>query len=150
MARVADDPAGDRLILELATAGVGHVATLRQPPGATAPILEAPDLDLALRYLADVSLVVLTEVEDAAVIGVAAGAAAWSRGHLIMLIRDGSPVPADLPAEAMVLEAPATDPEGAFAALVGTLAAALDRGVDPSVAFREAMERQPGWTPIAE
>ena len=35
VARVADDPAGDRWLHGLTEAGIGHVATLRQPAGAT-------------------------------------------------------------------------------------------------------------------
>jgi hypothetical protein len=43
-----------------------------------------------------------------------------------------------------VLEAPVTDPDGAFADLVGSYAAALDAGADPAAAFaavRGAWER---------
>jgi hypothetical protein len=43
-----------------------------------------------------------------------------------------------------VLEAPEADPGGVFAALVGRLAAAMDRGVDAAEAFRAATA-EGGW-----
>jgi hypothetical protein len=150
VARVADDPVGDRLMLDLADAGVGHVAVLRQPPGDAAPVLEAADLDLALRYLTDVTVLVLTDVTDPSIIRVATEATAWSRGALIALVHAGAALPADLPVDATVVEPPASDPEGAFASLVGTLAAALDRGVDPATAFRDTMAHEPAWTPVVD
>jgi hypothetical protein len=43
-----------------------------------------------------------------------------------------------------VLEAPVDDPDGAFAMVVGRLAAALDAGADPATAFRDAVATT-GW-----
>ncbi len=150
VARVRDDPDGDRLMLDLATAGVGHVATLRQPPSEGVPTLAADDLELALRYLSDATVLVLTDVTDTRLVRVAIEAAAWDRGALIALVQRGTPVPSELPADAMIIEAPASDPDGAFTSLVGGLAAALDGGADPATAFRETMERRPAWTPVTE
>ena len=45
--------------------------------------------------------------------------------------RGGSAVPDGLPADAVVFEAPDDDPDGVFADLVGSFAAALDDGVEP-------------------
>jgi hypothetical protein len=150
VARVPDDAVGDRLLLDLAAAGVGHVATLRPPPGVAAPILQAADVDLALRYLADVSVLVLVDVSDPALVRVALDAADWSRGTVIALVPVGGTVPSGLPASAIVLEAPERDPEEAFASVVATLAASLDRGVDPAVALRDALAREPGWTQVTD
>ena len=46
----------------------------------------------------------------------------------------------------IVFEAPADDPDGDFAALVGRFAAALDDGVDAGDAFRSSLAEE-GWTP---
>jgi len=62
---------------------------------------------------------------------------------LIVVAPHGQATPG-APASAIVLEAPETDPDGAFAMLVGRLAAALDRGVDVGQAFRSAAT-QGGW-----
>lgn len=145
MTRVADDPAGDRLILELAAAGVGHVATLRQPAPVTP--LDAADVELALRYLADVTTVVLVDPVPG-VARIAAEAAAWDRGALIAVVPAGAPVPEGLPSDAVVLGAPSADPEGAFASVVGDLAVRLDAGEAADRAFTAALATFPGWTPV--
>ena len=59
---VGDDGPGDSVIVELGSSGIGHAAVLRDPAGAT-PIeaevsgrlarLEAADIDLGLRYIAE-------------------------------------------------------------------------------------------------
>lgn len=82
VARIGDDPAGDAVLLAFAAAGVGHVATLRDPARATpieldddeaidpdpepdagyaggppeppAPTLDAAGVGLAPRYLSDI------------------------------------------------------------------------------------------------
>jgi len=143
--RVADDASGDRLILDLATAGVGHVATLRQPPPVSP--LDAADVELALRYLADVTTVVLVD-PPTGVVRIASEAAAWDRGALLVVLPAGSPVLDGLPSDAVVLEAPAIDPEDAFAAVVGDLAVRLDAGEAAEGAFASALASVPGWTPV--
>lgn len=143
VSRIADDAAGDRMVLELAAAQVGHVATLRQPPPASA--LEAADLDLALRYLADVGVVVLSDPDDA-MLRVGADAAGWSRGSLVVIVPTGSIPPAGVPDTAIVIEAPASDPDAAFAMVVGDLAARLDAGADPEAAFAATMADRSVWT----
>ena len=59
VARVADDPSGDRQLHGLTDARVGHVATLRQPSGSEVTALDAGDVELALRYLSDATTIVL-------------------------------------------------------------------------------------------
>ena len=49
-----------------------------------------------------------------------------------------------LPADATVIEAPTTDPDGAFAALVGRFAASLDEGSDPGDAFSGSLAATDG------
>ena len=164
VARIGDDPAGDAVLLGLAAAGVGHVATLRDPargtmvlmgeddpsdvdPDTTAPAEArarktthgaAPTLDGG-----DVGLA-LRYLADYRVIVVVhpteagvlteAVAAASYSGAHLVIIT----VP-DLPV-------PATLPSGALvlaaapdatatAKLLGTYVAAVDRGEDPASAF---------------
>jgi hypothetical protein len=147
VARISDDPDGDAVLLDLAAAGVGHVATLRQPPGATGG-LEAADLALALRYLADIAVIVLSEIEAVDVVAAAVEAAEWSGAALVVVLEHGGAVPGGLPDEATVMGAPAGDPDDAFAVLVGGYVAALDAGMDPSRAFRDTIESTGAWTAV--
>ena len=75
-------------------------------------------------------------------------AAAYAGAALVVVASPGRPAP-DGYAAATVLEAPADDPGGAFARLVGEYAAALDRGVDPGEAFRAAAQGG-GWEAAAD
>jgi hypothetical protein len=45
----------------------------------------------------------------------------------------------------VAFQAPAADPDGPFAALVGRFAADLDAGVEPGEAFRSSVATD-GWT----
>ena len=100
------------------------------------PALEAADVDLGLRYLTDYRVVVLADPSTADVVAVAADAARWGEARLIVVVAAGRPAPDGLPGDAVVLEAPDADPDGAFADLVGAFAAALDAGDEPETAFR--------------
>jgi ribokinase len=149
--QVGDDPDGDALVLALAQAGIGHVAVRREPArrtpvlvaepadddesetpiptivppdAADRPTLDPADVDLALRYLTDYRVVVVAEPLPPAVVDVAAAAAAYAGAQLVVAVAPGG----DGPPFATVVEAPATDPEGAFATFLGTLAAELDAG----------------------
>ena len=164
--RAGDDPAGDALMLALARAGVGHVALLRDPARPTpivapvpddatsitadapegasgaahptdGPVLEPADISLGLRYLPTYDVIVVTDDVVADALPVAADAAAYAGAQLIVLIGDVSTA-ADLPPSASVLEVPADDHDGVFAALVGAYAAALDAGASPADAFATA------------
>jgi hypothetical protein len=146
--KIADDADGDRRLHALSAAGVAHVATLRRPAGAGASTLDPSDIDLALRYLSDSTTIVMTDPLDARTVQPAADAASWGRGSLVLVLAAGQGVPEWLPEPAIVLEAPAADPEDAFAILVGTFAAGLDAGVDPGTAFAEAVASRAGWTPV--
>ena len=158
--RLGDDPTGDAVLLAFAAAGVGHVATLRDPARGTTmdppdpepldvddedggepapddlagPILDGADVGLALRYLADYRIIVAAHPSPA-VLTEATAAAAWAGAHLVVIVdpaTDGAP-PAELPADALVLAV-----DGGATALgdaIGRYAAAVDAGSAPAEAF---------------
>ena len=147
VARIPDDRDGDAVLGDLASAGVGHVAILRQPPGAT-DTLDAADLALALRYLADIAVIVVCEMDAAEVVAAAVDGAAWSGAALVVVLAHGAAVPDDLPGDATVMGAPAGDPDAAFATLVGGYVAALDAGLDAATAFRDTLATSGAWTAV--
>jgi hypothetical protein len=160
--RVGEDAAGESVLLDLARHGVGHAAVLRDPARPTAEIpaadddavdgdpgasgdpppatstLEAADLKLAFDYLPEYSVIVVAERLAPASLRVAVDAAAWSGAALVVVGRPDDLT--GLPDDATVLAAPDDgDPDGAFAAMVGTYAAGLDRGDEPKSAFEAAV-----------
>ena len=169
--KAGDDPLGDSILLSLAAAGVGHAAVLRDPShptplavprseeaaipalgdddaGALAivpedaadrPSLDAADVELALRYLPDHRAIVVAEPQPASVVSVVGEAASYAGSALVLVVAPGFAGPA--PDGALVVESPASDPDGAFAGILGELAASLDGGVSPSDAFRTLRSR---------
>ena len=164
-------------MLALARAGVGHVALLRDPAHATPivaavdmddeladappnappvtpidpaerPSLDAADVELALRYLPDYTTIVVAEPQPDAVVTIVADAAAFA-GAALVLVVDNAADGSTPPASAVVFESPASDPDGAFATMLGELAAAIDRGTPVAAAFRE-VEGRLGLTPAGE
>lgn len=104
----------------------------------TAPSALAPeDLDLALRYLIAFDVLVVAEPLDAATLTVAAEAAAFSGAHLVIVGR--AAVPSASGDAVTVLEPPAADPDGDFAAVVARYAVALDGGTPSAAAFKSAL-----------
>jgi sugar/nucleoside kinase (ribokinase family) len=167
--KAGEDPEGDAVILALARGSVGHVAVLRDagmatpiaappveddPDESSAPVetvssttrFDAADIELALRYLIDFSVVVLAVPADPDIARVVAAAAGWGDASLIVVLPVAAPIPDGLPADAIVFEAPDTDPDGVFATMVGSFAAALDDGGDRAAAFHATIE-EAGWTP---
>jgi hypothetical protein len=131
-----DEPAADAPATEL----------LPRDP-AERPTLEAGDLSLALRYLAEARVMVAAEpLPDAAVAALVEGAA-FAGAHLVVLLAPGT-TPPSLPRQTTVLEAPAAD-DGSFGRLVGAFAAALDAGSEPAAAF-DAAVRGAGWEPVVD
>lgn len=128
---VPGDAAGDRRLIELATQGVGHAAVLRSPGEA----LEAADLELALRYLPSVGTIVLVDDGRGELLATAAAAAAWGATGLIVVAAGGTAT-TELPATALVLQPPASDPDGAFAGFAAALAIRLDAGTESAEALR--------------
>lgn len=173
LGRTGDDLTADGLLLDLTRGGVGHVAMLRDPARVTPlepaiaadddpartieastqpafdtparPILDAPDVDLGLRYLADYTVIVLAEPAEPGVVRVVVEASLRNAAQLLVVVERASSVSADLPPDAIVFEAPADDPDGDFAALVGRFAAALEDGTDAADAFRTSVAAH-GWT----
>ena len=111
--------------------------------------LEAADVDLGLRYLTEFAVVVLAEPASPEVVAIVVEAAQWGESRMILVVGAGERAPDGLPADAVVLEAPATDPDGVFAGLVGSFAAALDDGTEPGEAFRTSVASD-GWTEAEE
>jgi hypothetical protein len=172
--RIGDDAAGDAVLLDLAGAGVDHVAVLRAG-GETTPLiaddggdelpaasaladegpaddrsgdglaLEAADIELALRYLPDYRVIVVAPGLDVAAIATVVAAAGWSEARLVGRV-EGRGAPADLPADATVLEQP-HDADAAFASVVARYAVELDRGTDPASAFATASAGA-GWESV--
>jgi hypothetical protein len=120
-------------------------------PDATAggPALEAADVELGLRYLTEFAVLVIAEPVDGATSAVVAEAAGWGDARLIVILPHDVSVPDRLSADAVVFEAPETDPDGVFAAFVGHFAAGLDDGVEPEAAFRGSLVSD-GWSEAAE
>lgn len=150
--KIGDDPEGDMLVLALARAHVGRAALLRDPAHRTPVVVAEPadedsdsipviephdresrpqldpgDVELGLRYLTDYRVVVLAEPLPDRIVQVAAEAATYAGARLLAAVGPGQ----DGPRDATVLEAPAADPDGAFATLLGVLAADLDAGPLP-------------------
>ena len=123
----------------------GEVGLLPADPAAR-PGLEAGDISLALRYLAETRVVVLAEPLAEAGVAAAIEGAAFAVARLVVVVPAGA-TPPSLPPEATVLEAPAED-DGSFGRVVGAFAAGLDAGTEPAVAFAEAVKAS-GWEPVS-
>ena len=156
--KVGDDPEGDQLLADLARAGIGHVAVLRDAAARTpvvAPLpddaeaddqplpppeglgLDAADVELALRYLTDFRVVVVADPLSTDACRSVAEAASFAGAHLVVVADSGDSAD-DVPVGATVLAGPASDDAEGFGRLVGTYAAAVDRGIAPAAAFDEA------------
>jgi sugar/nucleoside kinase (ribokinase family) len=158
--RVGEDATGDAVILALARAGVGHVATLRDPGRGTplistsvddaeadvdddpptkavdppsGPVIEPADIGLALRYLSDYRVIVVAHARDRAVLDEAVEAAGWSGGHLVVITSPGLEGDLAVPEEVIAVAAE-PDAEG-VAARVGRYATAIDAGDDRGTAY---------------
>lgn len=132
---VAATPAGDAALLELAAAAIGHATIVR----SAAAGIEPADLDLALLYLPDVRAVVLVD-PDASLLPVGRAAVSWSGASLVVVGAAGESVEDGPGPAAIVLEPPATDPDDTFAGFVAALAARLDAGEEPAVAWRSTID----------
>ena len=151
-------PGGDRLLLQLAAAGVGHAtvtrfvaaspvassaaspAASRPAPPSSALVIEPADLELALRYLPDVRAIVLGGASSALL--ATASAAANFAGATLVVIGPVGVVSIDAGSalgDPIVLDPPARDPDGAFAGLVAALAVRLDAGADSGVAWQSTL-----------
>ena len=125
------DPAGDALLLQLATEGIGHATVVRS--GADG--LDAADLDLALHYLPEIRAMVLV-APDPSLVAPAAAESGWSGAGMVLVTPKGTALDTTAAPKAIVLEPPPSDPDGTFAGLVAALALRLDAGQDPASAWR--------------
>ncbi len=144
---VGDDGDGDLVAVALGRAGIGHAALLRDPAGATPvegraagprPRLDARDIDLGLQYHADCRVLIVAEPLEPEALAVARDAARYHGARLIVVVAEGAAGPAELPADATILTAPA-EGGGAFASLVGRYAAGLATGRPADDAWQEAL-----------
>jgi hypothetical protein len=175
--KIGDDGTGDAVVVSLGRLGIGHAALMRDPAHPTPvieaaapsddesaesaeaipvilpadpagrPAFEAADIELALSYLTGTSVVVVADPLPETAVAAAAAAATFAGARLVVLVPAGGTVPAAA-ADAIVLEAPAAD-DGSFGRLVGTFAGALEAGVEPAAAFREAVNSA-GWERVGD
>jgi sugar/nucleoside kinase (ribokinase family) len=163
VSKVGEGADGDAVLLALASAGVGHVATLRDPSHPTrriapvvdldvepaddtsddGPALEAADVALAMRYLTDYRAILVLEPPTPAVVREAAAAAGWAGASLIVAASDpDATAGVDLPTDALVLAldlaemaSGADDGAEGLVPLLGRYAAAVAAGEPPATAF---------------
>ncbi len=133
---------------------VSPLAPVAAPPVVPWIHLEAADVTLALRYLDPAGVLVVTDdvAPDALAAAIEGGEFAGMR--LVLLVDEASAATATLPAEATILAVPEPGDDdgsgaGAFDALVGAFAAALDAGATPKEAFAAA-SMGAAWEPVAE
>jgi hypothetical protein len=145
----ADEDADHEVVTDAPSTDVVQPTAAVDPDPADGPSLEAADVDLGLRYLTEFAVVVLAEPADRATVAIVADAASWGGARMILVVAAGSSAPDDLPADVVVFEAPDADPDGVFAALVGSFAAAMDDGIEPAAAFQASIATD-GWTGAAD
>ena len=125
------------------------------PAAPAGPRLEGADVDLAMRYLDPSGVLVVTDDVPSDVLAAAVEAGRYAGTRLVVLLAPGGlaarALPVGLPDDATVLAAPVAgeDDAGAFDALVGAYAAALDGGADPAAAFATA-QGSTGWEAAAD
>ena len=130
-------PVGERQLVELAAASVGHATVTRSDAGG----IEPADLELALRYLPDIRAIVLVSPTPA-LLATAVAASSWSSATLVVvgaLDPEATAIVDAAPARPIAIEPPARDPDAAFAGLVAALAVRLDAGEDPARAWQSTV-----------
>lgn len=146
---IGDDPEGDRVVVELGRAGIGHAAVLRDPAARTPavgpsaqplaagqtramPRLEAADVELALSYLAECRVLVVAEPLDPDALAAALRAADYHTASVVVVADAGVVDPEELGDRVTLLERPASvappDADDAPSAGVGD-------GLEPEPAF---------------
>lgn len=97
------------------------------------PVLEATDIDLALRYLPDYRVIVVAHPTTQALVDVAADAAGWASAQLVVLVDpDGPTIEATAAGLVLAVDRRAGDGIGP---LIGRYAAQIDAGIAPATAF---------------
>ncbi|HEY6058580.1 MAG TPA: hypothetical protein VIV06_11135, partial [Candidatus Limnocylindrales bacterium] len=134
------------LLDEAGSPGTASKAPAGEPPAAPEAALArlgAGDVELALRYLSDIAVIVVTEPLDAGASSAVAAGAAFAGAQLVAVVEPGQAVPEAFEGGS-VFEMPGGDAGPAFASFVAAYAAALDRGDPPATAFDEARSSS-GW-----
>ena len=144
----ADTEPVSALLAHDAAGARGAPAELETPGPPAGLSMDPADISLGLRYVREFRVLVVAEALDEASSLVIADAASFADAILIVIAGHGQSTPT-APPSATILEAPEADPDGAFATLVGRLAAALDRGEHGGEAFRSAAA-QGGWERAAD
>jgi sugar/nucleoside kinase (ribokinase family) len=170
---IGDDPEGDRIVVELGRAGVGHAALLRDPATRTPmvgqspgdrplPRLEAADVELGMRYLPECRVLIIGAELDPEALRMALEAAEFHAAAVVMVAAAGLVDAESLGPEVTLLERPATEDADAvedavvvaaddaeFAGFVAEYAIRLDRGESPASAFSAALGDS-AWEPSLE
>jgi hypothetical protein len=133
VSKIGVDAAGEAVITKLATAGIGHVALIRDGARATAVDgagsheMDAADLQLALRYLTSFDAVLLVDPADDSVVATVLDACAYVGARLVVTRPEGS-APAGVPIgergdapPPLEVERPAGDPAAVTDLLVALL-----------------------------
>jgi hypothetical protein len=133
VSKIGVDTAGDAIVAQLASAGIGHVALIRDGARATATAgassleMDAGDLQLALRYLTSFDAVLLVDPHDASVVTTVLDACAYVGARLVVTTPEGSAPAAAPTAERgdtpppLDVERPAGDPAAVTDLLVALL-----------------------------
>jgi hypothetical protein len=169
---IGDDTEGDRVVVDLGKAGVGHAALLRDPAARTPtfvrstegalPRLDAADVELGLRYVPDCRVLVIASVLDAEALAKTLEAGEYHGAAVVMVAPAGSVDPASISEGVTLLERPAPEDEedlqdesaiaaddAAFGAFVAEYAVRLDRGEAADQAFRAALGDS-AWEPSVD
>ena len=168
---IGDDPEGDRVVVELGRAGVGHAALARDPAARTPgvdgvdgqlPRLDAADIELGLRYLSECRVLVVADDLGAESMATALEAADYHGAATVLVAAAGSIDTEELGDGVTLLERPS--PEGGpdhmdeaevarddagFAAFIADYALRLDAGEAPASAFGAALGDS-AWEPSAD
>jgi len=109
VSKVGVDVAGEALITQLAAAGIGHVALIRDGArstsvdGASPLEMDAADLQLALRYLTSFDAVLLVDPADDSVVATVLDACTYVGARLVVTRPAGRPLRECRPASAATL-----------------------------------------------
>jgi len=170
---IGDDPEGDRIVVELGRAGVGHSALLRDPATRTPlvgqprdvrplPRLDAADVELGMRYMHECNVLVVGAELEPEALQKALDAADFHDAAVVMVASVGTVDPELLGANVTLLERPAAEDAEAvpdavvvaaddadFAAFIADYAVRLEHGETSVRAFSAALGDS-AWEPSLE
>ena len=170
---IGDDPEGDRIVVALGRAGVGHAALMRDPATHTPlvgqprdarplPRLDAADVELGLRYQSECRVLVVGAELAPDALAKALEAAEYHGAAVIMVASTGAVDPESLGPDVTLLERPAVEDaesvedavvvaadDADFGAFVAEYAMRLDGGESPAAAFSAALGDS-AWEPSLE